>query len=539
MDTRAPGAGPATPDMQSSSWLPRDSVKARVQCEDGFDLSHLLPRDARAKPTWFADTLAGETRRVLASLAEELRHLALPGLDHVEVELDDSNWRISGSAVPADGHPRLSLSLGFALAVEEATLEFLSWEDALCPIQALRDRDPGEERASAVERYAYDEDDRPGRFATYHHLRDTEVVADDVTSGFPANPWRLRQQELLSALIIRWAALHEIAHGALCHLDLIQAFFGSEGAELGLLEDGPLSGEEADREAWKRFGYPEPPVPATREADVRQILELHADTCASWLAFDLDRISRESGDGLFEAYQRDMAALGTDPAAQFVALSPDNRVHFLLLAGLIAILLFEFARRSSGRDGGETHPLPEARLIAMIRESFYGSALAEADGDGGFRIVVPSGDLYPEGRSSAWNRFIQDGPARAMEDMEFFSTVLEMDIALFGPEAGDAPDVPIEYHEDGYLKGVPGLDQSRMSRWWQDVLGRGELVAASLRGEDAAVVPLSEGGKQLRSLDVYQLHINRISELLQRRGGRPALAFLLTERDSAAGAKRG
>lgn len=519
-------------DGSDLAWLPRGSIKARVQCEEEHDLSHLVPQELRDDPAWFAATLAGETRRVLADLATELRTLALPGVDAVEVALDDSDWGISGSATHGEGQPRLTLSLGFAMAVEEATLEFLSWEDALCPMQVLRGGERPEDRGSAIERHAYEDEDRVGRFATYRHLRGGGAVADDVTSGFPADLWRLRQQELLAALVIRWAALHEIAHGALCHLDVIEAFFGREGVGLGLIEDAPLSGAEADRAAWSRFGYAEPPVPEPREAQIRQVLELHADTCASWLAFDLDRMSRETGNGLFETYSRDMQALGADPAAQFVTLSPDNRVHFLLLAGLITVLLFEFARRNGGRSSNETHPLPEARLIAMIRESFYGSDLAQADGEGGFRIVIPSGDLYPESGSSAWNRFIQDGPARAMEDMEFFSSVLDMDIELFGPD-GNLPDVPIEYHEDGYLKGVPDLDQSRMSRWWQDVLGRGELVAASLRGEAVEVVPLSDGGRQLRALDPYQLHLNRISELLQRRAGKPALAFLLTQRDDA------
>lgn len=520
-------------DRKNAPWLPRDSIKARVQCEDAFDLSHLVPEADRARPGWFTATLAGETRRILTSLTEELRGLALPGLEPVDVELDEADLSISGSAVPGDGRPRLSLSLGFALAVEEATLEFLSWDDALCPFHVLQAPETRIDGAAAVERYAYDNEDRFGRFVDYRHLRDLDATADDVTSGFPANLWRLRQQELLAALVIRWAALHEIAHGALGHLDLIGAFFDPEGAGLGLLEDGSLSGKEADREAWRGFGYVEPPVPETCESSIRQVLELHADTCASWIAFDLDRISRESGSGLFEAYRRDMEALGADPKAHFVALSADNRVHILLLAALIALLLFEFARRRNDREPGRSHPLPEARLIAMIRESFYGSELAHSDGEGGFRIVIPSGDLYPERVSSAWNRFIQDGPARAMEDMEFFSAVLGMDIGLFGADADNLPEVPIEYLEDGYLKAAPDLDQGRMSRWWQDVLGRGELVAASLRGETADVVPQSEGGKQLQSLDPYQAHINRVSELLQRRGGGEALTFLLTSRSEA------
>lgn len=519
-------------EMRHTSWLPRDTIKARVQCTDEFDLSHLVSGEC-SRPGWFATTLAAETRAVLARLAKDLRDLALPGLENVEVELDEDELGISGRASPGEDQPILTLSLGFALAVDEATLEFLSWEDALCPKQVLRDREAGEDHAAGVERYAYEED-HIGRYVTYRHLRDTHLRAEDVTSGFPANLWRLRQQQLLFELVMRWAALHEIAHGALCHLDLLQAFFGGEGPRLSVIEDAPLSGGDADGEAWKGFGFDEPPLPETREADIRQVLELHADTCASWLAYDLDRIARERGDGLFEAYARDMTALGADQAAHFIALSPDNRTHFLLLAGLIAVVMFEFSRRSSGREVSETHPLPEARLIAMIRESFYGSELARPDGEGGFRIVIPSGDLYPEAASSAWNRFIEDGPARAIEDMEFFSSVLEMDLALFGPEAEGAPDVPIAYYDDGYLKGVAGLDLGRTSRWWQDVIGRGELAAAALRGVVANVVPLSEGGKQLRGLDPYHPYINRISELLQVRAGGPALAFLLTQRGQAA-----
>lgn len=511
-----------------TGWLPRETIQARVQCDDLFDLSHRITEKLRKSSGWLPRKLAEEARVILAGLADELRRINLPGIDNVEVQIDEANRRISGAAIlDVDGKIQLTLSLGFLLAVDEATLEFLSHDDALCPMAVLTEV-PSANAPNRVHRYFYEQDERRGRYVNYE--LDRRGQADYITSGFPADLWRLRQQELLFALVLRWAALHEIAHGALCHVEILQAFFDPDAVGLGLTENGTKTGKQPDASAWKTLGYADAPDVAADEAAMRKVMELHADTCALWLAFDLDRAAADRGDGLFENYERDIIGLVAQPKFHFVTLANDNRVHFQLLAALITIVLFEFGRRSAGKTASDTHPSPEARLITVIREAFYGSTLARPDGDGGFMIVIPDADIFPEHQSSMWNRFVEDGPARAIEDMLFFADVLELDIVLFEADAQHEPGTPIEYYADGYLRPVRDVDQSQMSGWWQDVLGRSRMVLEHLQSGTAGYEPHSAGGRELRTLDAYHVHLNRISEFLQFQRGGKAVTFLLTMR---------
>jgi hypothetical protein len=478
----------------------------------------------------FVSRLAEESRAILQDLSDDLRRIALPGLEHVTVRLDADDWKVGGAVTPnKSGGVDLSVSFGLVLAIEEATLEFFSYADAVCPIHILAAAENGAEMPFEVTRYSYDESGRIGALRDYRHLRGTAFGPESVTTGFPTERWRLRQQDLFFTLMLRWAALHEIAHGALAHLDVLGDLFGKKRLSLGIAETDHLT--DVTFASLAATGMPRfdvPPDLAVDEGSVRKIFELHADMASLWLSIDLERWSRAGERSLFDRYEKDMRELVEIEAHHFVTLDTDQRLHFTLLAALLTIILFEHGRLARHRGAGLTHPFPEARYIMLLLSGFYGSDLCDAV-DGEPKIKLPPGAFNPENESSSWSRFLQDAIARSVEDMEFFAAVLDLEISTLDPTK-PKPEIAPEWYVDGYLKPISGYDVENFSPWWRDVYERN---AASLRGssgEKKSVTAHSRGGIELAELEPLGDYLQAASEQAQLNSKGSALTFLLTIR---------
>jgi hypothetical protein len=488
-------------------WSPRSSVRMRLGREGEETGLTAEPLEVENLFVALPRALALEAQAVLDGLTAELAGLEGSNLPPLSVAIDADDWSVNGWARLADdGTAVLSLSLGFALAVEEATLAFLAQEDGLCPPALLIDEDLPRARLHS---YVCEETDGAPRYLDYRRLRGRAFTVDDLTTQFPSDLWRLRQQELLFALMLRWAALHELAHAALRHNELLGACYGDAG--LGLMEGQAAPAQSrCDPAVWRRFGYDATPDLALDESDLRRICELHADTCALWLSLDLEQAS--AGQGLFADFERDMADLVEDPEQQFAVFSRDARVYLLTFAAAAAFVLFENARRHEG--GGDSHPLPETRIMTLIDQAFYGSPYTQADDRGGFQAAPPAADLWDRDQITPWNRFIQDAIAPVIDDMNFLADVLDLDFALptFAEHAAEAIPI-VRYDEGPYFKPAPEVGASTGTAWWRDVLGRRQ---AALAGEEPPPA-LSAGGRELAQLDPYQPHVNYMTEILQAR----------------------
>lgn len=508
------------------TWAPRESVAARLVFDADPHPGIAGPASEGDFSCRFGPALCREASDALAQLAGDLRALGLPGLDQVDVDLEADDWRLAGAAVLLpDGSSRLTLSMGFILAVEEATLEFLAHGDALCPRSMFSGEDE-DARPIEVLSYDFDAEARPGRLYDYRAAR-SDPAPEAVTGRFPVDLWRLRQQELLATLVVRWAALHEIAHAALRHNEVLAELYGRETAFAGMVEVEPAAATTSDFD-WRKFGYERAPEVSFDIQPVRKVLELHADTAALWLCLDLARHEDECGEGPFSAFERDMAELAGDNPFVFAELSPDTRTHFILLAALIAIILFERARRATGMEEGHSHPIPEARLITLLHAGFYGCQSAQADGEGGFEIRTPESDYFGEGPTSPWNRFVLDAVARAIEDMTFFAAVIDLDIELFDQECGP-PELEIDFAPDGYPRPIRDIDPAPTAAWWRDVLAWNRTALAGRHGQEYFEPGVSRGGREIDALGPYQPHLNFLTEVFQHLHGEP-LQFLLNVR---------
>lgn len=490
-----------------SYWTPRDSVRMRLAREgedQGLTAEALVVEDFSTR---FPQALAQEAQAVLDGLAEELARLDAPGLPRLGVTLDSQDWSVNGLArLLDDGSAALSISLGFVLALEEAILTFLATADAICPVQLLVDEDE-----VCPQPQAYDCDEVLGacRYFDYRHLQGRAFTADAVTVSFPADLWRLRQADLLFRLVLRWAALHEIAHAALRHNELLAICYPQAGPGLGLVEGLPLElALDFDPRAWERFSYPQAPELAPRESDLRRVCELHADTCALWLSLDLEAFG---GGGLFETFAQDMARLVETPQAHYASFNRNERVYLLTLAATMAQVLFENARRQMG-GGDATHPTPEARIISLMDAAFYGSPFTEPDDQGGFRIVIPAADLWNREEVTPWNRFVQEALAPVIDDMAFFADVIDLDFALLTNDPDEPEDIPIErFGQTPFFKPVQGLDNAKGRPWWRDLLARQH---AAMAGQDPPPA-VSDGGRDLIEVDPFHPHVGYMSEILQ------------------------
>ncbi|MEM0985903.1 MAG: hypothetical protein AAGJ32_06635 [Pseudomonadota bacterium] len=353
------------------NWSPRPSVALRLKHFGAAPEDRPLPLEAPISSldgnfsVELINNLTIEAQQVAAGLVLDLNAMDPAVLANGIIEIDTANWATGGRArfIPC-GTAILSVSIGFCLALEDAILTHLS--------QGAVFFADGGVRPAKIQSCQSQRPSDAHHFHDYTSLRERAFTAEDVTGGLPFDPSRLRQHDLLFQLTLRWALLHEVAHLALCHLDLLNRLWGPHPSGLSIIDVGEenASGHALDRWAHEFCGDGTPPIAPFDKDDVRQVMELQADVWATDLSVALDRTPFASGQGMFNSYERDVQAMDVPGSIAFATLTGPQRRRLLIFCAFIAMGLFERARH--GRYGrfaavSRTHPSPQARLTHLVR----------------------------------------------------------------------------------------------------------------------------------------------------------------------------
>ncbi len=298
----------------------------------------------------FVDLIENE----IATINTRIAHTWLARVDgpiaaHVDLEL-----RIDRLALEAfvrqptrRDRPLISLSLGAILALDDLVLFALTSKDVLIADRRAAAGDPAarfelpqplEISGAALE--------RPGRFFEYATALDGGINRPVLTYAMAYTPWRLAQASLVSELALAWVLLHERAHWALGHLDLLR----EEGATTLCLSETNLESVEPNDRA----------LPL--DSELRRTLEAEADIQAFLLLCDY--AMRVGG-----AADRYETMAGTfdvpDDPRVLRRLTFGNCLRVCITAVSLACVAFDQARAGED-DESPTHPRPASRLMNML-----------------------------------------------------------------------------------------------------------------------------------------------------------------------------
>lgn len=511
--------------MSISPWEPRYSVRLKIQRDTEYPGDTVRAMGSPAFARDYKALFVDECRQVMDELTADLNLLEHAQLPDCEFSLDCDSWKTEGTArLDEAGKYHLSISLGFCLALDDALLNFLAHEDVFLPITNVAQRFVN--YSVDLQSFEYPIERPESVFYDYSHLQNEQFGPKDLVSSFPIDRWRLRQHDLMFRLAMRWALLHEFGHAALRHVDLLRLFWAVDHQGLTFAETSSEKALPLEKgEAWSKLGYREPGIKDLRQDQMRRVMELHADTFALWLTIDLDQLTGSASSQIFEAYERELKQMQVDADTAYIDLHNDRKCHYLLSSSLIAIALFERGRRLYGSHEINTHPSPEARLISLFNNAFYGSAHAAGDGNGGFEVRFSPDEFSPEERAGPWGRFLQDTIGDAIEDFGDFCRYVDVDYNLFS-NPGERGTSEVEFYDDGYAKRLSDDELVDVSGWYLDVLAIHHVRNSAAIGRNIEFVPKSSGGHELLELRAYHQHVNLMSERLQTELNGQAFQFL-------------
>jgi hypothetical protein len=152
----------------------------------------------------------------------------------------------------------------------------------------------------------------------------------------PSDPQRQLTAHFLTQLMLRFVWLHELYHGLNGHTGLL----ASERA-------GTVLNEMPDESALGLIEV-EPEVDAKKHARLRHCMEYDADRSALWMLVRMQQIDFEPLSGLSDL-----------PKSLRLALS--------IFAAAMMTFVFDQAAKRQARQRGATHPLPQHRLVDLVR----------------------------------------------------------------------------------------------------------------------------------------------------------------------------
>lgn len=392
-------------------------------------LAHqLVQSPATVQRDLFVDLIETEVATIAARVEETWRErVAGPAELDLDLALIVSNLGLEAEIglPPGRAKPLINLALGAVLALDDLVLFALTSGDVLIPDRpALAQGDPATqfETATPLDLVGAGRD-RDDRFVDYADALGAEGLdRAELTHAMAAAPWRLAQASLMSELAVAWVLLHERAHWALAHLDLL----GEGGQGLHLNEVGQTALETTWLAADRRAG-----AAARLAPGAHQMLEIQADTQAFLLLCDYAMRLGGAADR-YEAIANDFD-IPDDPRT-LRKMGFGRCLRLCLTAASLACLAFDAAKPERQKGETATHPSPGARLMNMMINAPLVSDMVKEDENGDWVLMLE--DRVDEtGRDNEAFHDLTNAMGMALTDLFIVSSAIGADFVPLQQDA--------------------------------------------------------------------------------------------------------